>query len=126
MMHGSTRYLAVVLSLSLGLLTVCQEAASEEEIPHRMDMAPAEQAVKTPGDHAALARHYEKMAAEMDAKVTEEQGHLKRYEDKSYVHGRGHEAFVNHCRLLIRAYKQAAVGNRQMAALHRGMVAAPR
>jgi hypothetical protein len=96
--------LTALLAVS-GLLVSCADKST-----HPMDMTAAVQGAKTRADHEALAKHYEEVAAEMDAKVEEHKQILARFRKdphdypKEYLGGN----FENHCQRLIDIYEKAA------------------
>jgi hypothetical protein len=73
----------------------------------------------TRSDHDAIARYYEKTAAQMQAKVTEQKALLEQYENKSYLYGRQAQDLQSHTSALIRDYEKSAEASSQVAALHR-------
>lgn len=87
--------------------------------PHPMDMAAALQSAKTPADHQDLARHYEQVANEMQAKAEQHAELLAHYERERYLYAKQWPAMAEHCKNLIRFYEGAARENRQMAEIHR-------
>ena len=112
-MNIATHLAAVAL---LGLLVSCSIN------PHPMDMTRAVQDAKTGSDHAALAKHYEDAAKEMQAKVDEHKKLLAYYQaQKDRYRNKQAQDLVNHCQGLIRIYDQAAAENRAMAQAHREM-----
>lgn len=91
--------------------------------PHPMSMTQAVRNAKTPADHNALARHYEDVAKEMQAKADEHKKLLEEYESQSYHYGKQAQDLQAHCRGLIRYYEQAARANMSMAEIHRRVAA---
>lgn len=87
--------------------------------PHAMDMTASLQSAKTRADHAALVKHYEEAAAEMQARVDEHKKRLVYYERERYIEARQWPMMADHCRSLIGFYQGAVQENRQMADLHR-------
>ncbi|WP_394753639.1 hypothetical protein [Crenothrix sp.] len=102
--------------LVLGLLTACAEMN-----PHPMDMSQAVLNAETKADHAALAKHYDEVADEMQLKVDEHKKLLSQYESKAYLYGRQAEDFKAHCQRLVDDYEKVVASNRKMAEMHRGM-----
>ncbi|HVW65061.1 MAG TPA: hypothetical protein VHB01_08600 [Nitrosospira sp.] len=101
--------------VALGLLTSCAQMN-----PHPMDMTSAVRNAKTSGDHNALAKHYEDVARDMDAKVQEHKKLLYEYETHPY-YGKRAQDLKAHCEVLIRSYKRAAEANMSMAKIHHQM-----
>ncbi|MGH8762788.1 MAG: hypothetical protein ACREUR_06085 [Nitrosospira sp.] len=69
--------------------------------------------------HEAVARHYEDVAKELQAKINEQKQLLEHYEDKSYIYGKRAQDLQAHADALIRKYETAAKENLREAALHR-------
>lgn len=69
--------------------------------------------------HEAVARHYEDIARELQAKIQEQKQLLAHYEDKSYLYGRRAQDLQAHADALVRKYEEAAKVNLKEAALHR-------
>jgi hypothetical protein len=88
--------LLIIPFLALGLLTACAEMN-----PHPMDMNQAVLNAETNADHAALAKHYDEVADEMQIKVDEHKKLLSQYEAKAYLYGRQAEDFKAHCQRLV-------------------------
>ena len=109
-----TRVFFAILAI-LGLLVSCVQMN-----PHPMNMTSAIQNAKTSGDHNALAKHYEDVARDMDAKVEEHKKLLNEYETHPY-YGKRAQDLKAHCEVLIRSYKRAAEANMSMAKIHRQM-----
>ncbi len=103
------------LVAALGLLVSCAIN------PHPMDMTQAIRNAKTPGDHDALAKHYEDAAKEMQAKADEHKKMLAEYEANRTLYGKQYQSLISHCQGLMRIYEQAAAENLSMAESHRQM-----
>lgn len=88
-----------------------------------MDMSKAVQTAKRRADHEALAKHYEGAAKEMQTKVDEHKKLLAQYEAARGLNSRQAHELIDHCRWLIRNYKQAAALNMSMAESHRQLAA---
>lgn len=71
--------------------------------------------------HEAVAKHYEDVAKELQAKINEKKQLLAHYEDKSYIYGKRAQDLQAHTDALIRKYETAAKENLKEAALHRQM-----
>lgn len=69
--------------------------------------------------HEAVAKHYEDVARELQAKIHEQKQLLAHYEDKSYIYGKRAQDLQAHTDALIRKYETAAKENLKEAALHR-------
>ena len=89
--------------------------------PHPMDMTQAVQNAKTPGDHEALAKHYEDVAKEMQAKAEEHKTSIADYRARLY--SKQARRLASHCQYLVRAYEQAGAENMRMAESHRQLAA---
>jgi len=110
--------LFMVPVLLVGILVACSEMKT-----HPMDMSQAVQSASTKADHEALAKHYDEVADEMQAKVDEHKKLLADYHANSYKWGRQGPMFEEHCKMLINAYENAVAANRGMAEAHRAMAA---
>ena len=108
--------LLISLLLTVGLMSACSEMN-----PHPMDMTQAVQSAASKEDHAALAKHYEEAAKEMELKADEHKKLLSQYQSKSNIYGKQLDSILGHCKMLINAYEKAAEANRSMAAMHRQM-----
>ena len=71
--------------------------------------------------HEAVAKRYEDIAKELQAKIDEQKRLLAHYEDKSYIYGRQAQDLQAHADALVRKYEAAAKTNLKEAALHRQM-----
>jgi hypothetical protein len=71
--------------------------------------------------HEAVAKHYEDVAQDLQAKIQEQKQLLEQYESKSYIYGRQAQDLQSHAEALIRKYEEAAQANLKEAALHRRM-----
>jgi hypothetical protein len=111
---------------ALSLIGVLFSASSSVVAAQPIDtpeIRAAAQNAATRGDHDAIARYYEKTAAQMQAKVTEQKELLEQYENKSYLYGRQAQDLQSHTSALIRDYEKSAEASTQIAALHRQMAA---
>ena len=111
------KIISVIAFALFGLLASCTIN------PHPMDMTEAIRNAKTPGDHEALAKHYEDAAKEMQAKADEHKKQLAQYEARKTLYGKQAQSLISHCQGLVRIYEQAAAENRSMAESHRQMAA---
>lgn len=118
-----TRPKNILAALSMiGLLaSLSPSAIAATEPADTSEIRAAVQNAATPGDHEAVAKHYEDAAAQMQAKVNEKKALLEHYEDKSYLYGRQAQDLQAHTEALIRHYGQTAQANMKEAALHRQM-----
>lgn len=106
----------------IGLLASLSPSAIAATEPEDTSEIPAAvQNAATPGDHEAVAKHYEDAAARMQAKVSEKKALLEHYKDKSYLYGRQAQDLQAQTDALIRHYGQTALANMKEAALHRQM-----
>ena len=69
--------------------------------------------------HEAVAKHYEDVARDLQAKIQEQKQLLEHYESKSYMYGRQAQDLQSHADALVRKYEAAAQANLKEAALHR-------
>ena len=113
-MKITTRLTATAL---LGLLGSCTIN------PHPMDMTQAVQTAKTTREHNALARHYEDVARDMQAKADEHKKLLAYYQARKDLVRKQAQDLISHCQGLIRIYDQAATENMEMAQSHRELAA---
>jgi outer membrane lipoprotein-sorting protein len=108
--------LLLTLLLIFGLVSACAEMD-----PHPMNMDMAVQNAETKADYEALAKHYEEVAGEMQAKAEEHKKLLSHYQSKSYRYGKQAQDFKAHCERLVDVYEKAAEENLEMARMHRQM-----
>lgn len=106
------------------LLTGCAQISSHEA-RHNTNILKAEQDTRTPGEHAALAKHFEEAAKEMHSKANEQKKLLTRYEEKHYLYDRAPHDLEAHTRALILKYEQAANACSEAAVSHRKMASEP-
>ena len=112
----------ILAALSMvGLLASLSPSVAAAEPADTPEIRAAVQNAATPGDHEAVAKHYEDAAAQMQAKVNEKKELLEHYEDKSYLYGRQAQDLQAHTEALIRHYGRTARANMKEAALHRQM-----
>lgn len=100
----------------------CLLAGCAHEARRSPDVLKAEQDTRTSGEHAALAKHFEEAAKEMQSKANEQKKLLKRYEEKHYLYDRQPHDLEAHTRALILKYEQAAKACAEEAIYHRKMV----
>jgi hypothetical protein len=79
------------------------------------------QVVATARDHEVVAKHYDDVAVQAQAKVKEQQELLEQYQNKSYLYGRQDQDLQSHTEALIRDYEQTVTATVQEAAMHRHM-----
>ncbi|MFZ2727091.1 MAG: hypothetical protein WAX77_12620 [Methylococcaceae bacterium] len=108
------------LLISLAILSLLLASCAQLN-PHAMDMSQSIQNAKSYSDHDALAKHYEEVAKEMQAKADEHKNLLEQYQAKSYLYGKQAQTFKSHCEALIHAYQQATEANMNMANAHKQM-----
>ena len=112
----------IIAALSMvGLLASLSPSVIAAETADTPEIRAAVQNAATPGDHEAVAKHYEDAAAQMQAKVNEKKELLEHYEDKSYLYGRRAQDLQSHTAALVRHYEKTVKANIQEAALHRQM-----
>lgn len=102
------------------LLTGCAQI-SAPEARGKTGIPKAEQDTRTPSEHAILAKHFEEVAKEMQAKADIQKSLLKRYEEKHYLYDRAPHDLEAHTSALIRKYEQAAKTCTEEAIYHRKM-----
>ncbi len=74
-----------------------------------------------PGNHDAMAKHYENAANEMKVKLQAQKKRLDEYESHSHYYGRRGQDIRSHTTANIRMYEHAIKENMKEAALHRKM-----
>ena len=79
------------------------------------------QIVASPHDHEVVAKHYDDVAMQAQAKVKEQKELLEQYQNKSYLYGRQAQDLQSHTEALIRDYEQTVTATVREAALHRQM-----
>lgn len=109
--------------VSLAIVAFLSLLASCTMNPHPMDMTQAVQNAKTRSDHEALARHYEDVARDMQAKADDHKKMLAQYERNRSLYGKQGQSLIGHCQDLAHIYEQAAAENRSMAESHHQMAA---
>lgn len=107
-------FLALIVSATLA--TACAQMKT-----HPMDMSAAVAGAKTAADHTDLAKHYEEVAQDMEARVVEHKKLLAHYQKESYLHPKQTPSMADHCQMLINLYQKASEENRTMADAHRQM-----
>lgn len=89
------------------LLTQCLLSACSLLDRHAMD-------VDLTVQHAALTKHFEDEANEIQVKVEEHKKLLSHYESDRYVYGRHATDLKAHSQDMIRIYEHAVVANREL------------
>jgi hypothetical protein len=79
------------------------------------------QIVATAHDHEVVAKHYDDVAMQAQAKVKEQKELLEQYQNKTYLYGRQAQELQSHSEALIRDYEQTVRANVLEAAMHRQM-----
>ncbi len=107
---------AISVAGLLASATVSVNAAQPADTP---EIRAAAQNAVTPGDHLAVAKSYEDMATQLQAKAQEQQALLEQYQNKSYMYGRQAQDLQSHAEALARKYEATASATMKEAALHR-------
>jgi endonuclease III len=68
-----------------------------------------------------VAKHYENLAAQVQAKLKEQKELLEQYQTKSYLYGRQAQDLQSHTEALIRDYEQTVTATIEEVAVHRQM-----
>lgn len=119
-MKMKTRKTVITLSL-LGLSVLLSPAVMAADVADGSNILATVQSATTPGEHEAIATHYEDAAKAMRAKMQEQQQLLEHYQDKSYLYGRQAQDLQAHSEALARKYEQAVKSNVKEARLHHEM-----
>ena len=85
------------------------------------DVDSAIQNAATANDHEAVARYYQEVAKEMQAKQREQKQLLDEYENHSYLYGRQAQDLQSHTEALVRKYEKEAKASLKEAELHHQM-----
>ena len=85
------------------------------------DVDSAIQNAATANDHEAVARYYQEVAKEMQAKQREQKQLLEEYENHSYLYGRQAQDLQSHTEALVRKYEKEARASLKEAELHHQM-----
>lgn len=105
-----------------GLLTACANMDSHE-VDRAEPIIQAERDARPPAEHAALAKHFEESAKELQLKANQQKRLLARYKSKHYLYGwEPHDAEAQ-TQALILKYEQAAKTCMAAAESHRKMAA---
>lgn len=103
----------------MGILILASPVATAAHHVDTPDRA-ATQNATTRGDHEAMAKYYEDIAAQMQVKVEEQKELLEQYE-KVRLYGWQSHNLKSRTLALIRKYEQAARSNMEEALSHRQM-----
>jgi hypothetical protein len=79
------------------------------------------QIVASAHDHEVVAKHYDDVAIQAQAKVKEQKELLEQYQNKSYLCGRQAHNLQSYTEALIRDYEQTVTATVLEAAMHRQM-----
>jgi hypothetical protein len=85
------------------------------------DVASAIQNAATAHDHEVVAKYYQEVAKEMQAKQREQKQLLDEYESHSYLYGRQAQDLQAHTDALARKYEKEAQASMKEAELHHQM-----
>lgn len=85
------------------------------------DVASAVQNATTARDHEVVAKHYQEVAKEMQAKQQEQKQLLEEYQNHSYLYGRQAQDLQSHTEALARKYEKEAQASMKEAELHHQM-----
>jgi hypothetical protein len=122
--HRSSWYFLLSLFFT-GLLTACANMGSHEA-DRTEPIIQAERDVRTPAEHAALAKHFEESAKELQSKANEQKKLLLHYKSKHYLYGWEPHDVEAHTQALILQYEQAAKTCMAVAVSHRKMASEAR
>jgi hypothetical protein len=111
-------FIALSLAGSMALLSPVAFAVQPIDTP---EIRAAAQSAATPSEHEAVAKHYDKVAVQAQAKVKEQKELLEQYQNKSYFYGRQAQDLQSHSEALIRDYEQTVAATVREAAMHRQM-----
>lgn len=113
-----------IMLISAFVLTTLLSAGCASK-PERasQDWPLAAQKAETADDHEQLAKHYDELAATMQADADEERRMLTEYQRRPHRYGRRIKDLRARSTALVRDYEQGAQDNRAMAELHRQMAA---
>ena len=117
-----TNFLSIfAASWMTGLLALLSPAALAIQPIDTPEIRAAAQSAATPRDHELVAKHYDKVAVQAQAKVKEQKELLEQYQNKSYLYGRQAQDLQSHTEALIRDYEQTVTATLREAAMHRQM-----
>lgn len=115
-----TRNIFATLSM-IGFLASVSSLATATEPVNTPEIRAAAQKAVTRDEHEAVARFYENAAAQLQAKMKEQQELLDQYENKSYLYGRRAQDLQSHAHAQVRVYERAVEMNIKEARLHHQM-----
>ena len=117
-----TNLVRIFAALSvIGPLAVLSSTATAAQPVDAPQVRAAGQNATTSRDHEAMAKHYEDVAAQVQAKLKEQKELLEQYQNKSYLYGRQAQDLQSHTEALIRDYEQTLAATIEEAATHRRM-----
>lgn len=117
-----TNFLSIfAASWMTGSLALLSPAALAIQPIATPEIRAAAQSAATPRDHELVAKHYDKVPVQAQAKVKEQKELLKQYQNKSYLYGRQAQDLQSHTEALIRDYEQKVTATLREAAMHRQM-----
>jgi hypothetical protein len=117
-----TRVGNIFAALTLaGLLASLGPVATAAQPIDTPEIRAAAQNATTPGEHEAVAKYYENVASQVQAKVKEQRELLEQYQNKSYLYGRQAQDLQSHTEALIHDHEQTVTAAIHEAALHRQM-----
>jgi hypothetical protein len=111
-------FAALSVTGSLVLLSPVALAIQPIDTP---EIRAAAHSAATAHDHEVVAKHYDNVAVQAQAKVKEQKELLEQYQNKSYLYGRQAQDLQSHTEALIRDYEQTVTATVREAALHRQM-----
>jgi Na+/phosphate symporter len=111
---------SILAALSLtGWLALLSSAAFAVQPIDTPEIRASAQNATTASDHEAVAKHYETVGAQVQAKLKEQKELLEQYQNKSYLYGRQAQDLQSHTEALIRDYEQTVAATVEEAATHR-------
>ena len=116
----TTKSIFAALSM-IGFLASASSLATAAQPVEAPEIHAAAQKAVTRDEHEAVAKFYENAAAQLQAKMKEQQELLEQYENKSYLYGRRAQDLQSHAHAQVREYKQAVEVNIKEARLHHQM-----
>lgn len=119
-----TKFGNVLAAISVaGLLASAAVSANAAQPVDTPEMRAAAQNAVTSVEHLAVAKSYEDMATQLQAKAQEQQALLEQYQNKSYMYGRQAQDLQSHAEALARKYEATASATMHEATLHRQIAA---
>jgi hypothetical protein len=115
-----TNFVFIFTALSLiGPLALLSSTATAAQPVDTPEIRAVGQNATTSRDHEAVAKHYEDIAAQVQAKLKEQKELLEQYQNKSYLYGRQAQDLQSHTEALIRAHEQTVTATIEEADVHR-------